>query len=225
MITYAWFIITNTNHSMLVSRVSEVEAEYEFYRFQDSWHNGNSNPLLLDQLCSIEKDDQCYASIPDPAQVFNLEQAISPGERFSFAIMITTLGNEAYLNLDLGRVSSSYSLENEMRIQDAFLYQVSKVSYVIDGIEGEDQKENTPIVYSQAYFMGDNDTIYPLIHHVPMNLEVGEDVKVIIYFDFYYDPDVKGLDDLGNPNLNQNHLAHQKLIIEDIYMMISPTLQ
>lgn len=222
--TYAWFIITNTNTSHLISQVSDVEAEYEFYQYKDSWHDGNLNPWLLDQMCMSEDDDQCYELIPNPTTVFNHEQAISPGERFSFAIKITALGNQAYLNLDLGRVSSLNVVDGDMKIQNAFLYQVSKVSYVVDGIEGTDRKDVAPILYNQQYFEGDDQTIYPLIHHVPMYLGSGQNVMIIVYFDLYYDPLVKGTDSFGIPYLDQNHLANQAIIIEDIYMMINPTL-
>ena len=222
--TYAWFIITNTNTTQLISKVSDVEAEYEFYYFKDSWHDGNLDPWLMDQLCSVTKKDQCYENIPNPTIVFNYNQAVSPGERFSFAIQITSLGNKAFLSLDLGRVSSINSSDGEMRIQEAFQYEIKKVSYVIDGIEGQDQKDDHPIQYFQQYFTGNDQTIYPLIYHIPMNIEGGQNIMIIVYFDIYYDPSIKGADDLGIPYVNQNHLADQSIIIEDIYMMINPTL-
>lgn len=222
--TYAWFIITNVNHTQLISQVSEIEAEYEFYRFKDSWHNGNDDPQLLEQVCLNEEDDQCYEYIPNPTEMFDYTQAVAPGEKFSFAIKIVSLGNEAYLNLDLGRISSINVPVDGIKLQTAFLYQVSKVSYVIDSVEGLDQKDISPIVHYQQYFDGDDQTIYPLIHHVPMNIIAESQVMIIIYFDFYFDPTVTGTDNLGVPYDNQNHLVNQSLLIEDIYMMINPSL-
>lgn len=222
--TYAWFIITNTNNTSLISQVSDIEAEYEFYRFKDSWHNGNPSPALMDQMCESETDDQCYLFIPNPTEMFDLDEMVAPGERFSFAIKIVSLGNEAYLDLDLGQITSSNVPIDGMPIQYTFSYEVSKVSYIIDLIETEDQKDLNPIVHYQGYFDGDDQTIYPLIHHVPMNVVEGDQVMIIIYFDFFFDPSVMGVNSLGIPYDNQNHLAGQSLHVEDIYMVISPSL-
>ena len=222
--TYAWFMITNVNQTSLISQVSEIEAEYEFYRFEDSWHNGNPEPQLLEQTCSINSTDQCYQYIPNPTEMFELEESVSPGERFSFAIKITSLGNEAYLDLNLGRISSINVPTGGMAIQEAFYVEVTQVSYILDGVEGNDQKDIEPIVYYTSYFDGDSETIYPLIHHVPMNRVEASEVMIVIYFDICFDANVMGVDSLGIPYENQNHLAGQAIAIEDIYMMINPSL-
>jgi hypothetical protein len=221
--TYAWFILTNINDARLISNISDVEAEYEFYRFKDSWHNGDPNRLLPDTLCSVSLTDQCYDAIPNPTTMFEYKTSVGPGDRFSFALRIVSIGFGGYLNLDLGRVQSLYA--GHTRIQDAFLYEITKVSYVVDDVESSDQKDVAPTEIHSDYFTGTIQTIYPLIHHLPMNPTTETQVIILIYFDIYYDPTLTFLDPDGLSYPNYNHFAHQMLQIEDIYMMISPSQQ
>jgi len=221
--TYAWFIMTNTNNTSLISNISDVEAEYEFYRFEDSYHNGNQINTLPEQLCDAILTDQCYELIPNPATMFNYNQAVAPGDRFSFVLKIVSIGTGGYLNLDLGKVQSIDA--SDTRIQDAFTYSITKVSYIVNGVEGTDQKEVLPTQIYSTHFNGNYETIYPLIHHLPMNPTVENQVIILIYFEIYYDPTVTFLDPYGVSYPDYNHLSHQAIQIEDIYMMISPSDQ
>lgn len=222
--TYAWFIMTNTTKTSLVSAISEVEAEYDFYIYQDSWHDGNENPLLSEQLCDREDDDGCYQLIQDPSHVFDWMQSIAPGERFSFAISIVSIGTEAYLSLDMGHIESFGYTDPSLQIKYAFFYEITKLSYIVSGVEGLDQKDVSPTTRFQGYFNQADDAIYPLIHDIPLNHIQGEHVVIVVYFDLYYDPSVIYRDEYGIPFDNLNHLMGQSLAIEDIYMMISSSL-
>ncbi|MDY0074865.1 MAG: hypothetical protein WC992_07110 [Acholeplasmataceae bacterium] len=217
--TYAWFIITNVNHTHLVSQISEVEAEYEFYRFKDKTQSENEQPMLFEQMCESSDDDACYILIPNPSEMFTHETSISPGEHFSFAIRIISIGQLAYLNLDLGKIYSIGETE-DARIQEAFYYHVQKVSYEFDQVEGPDIKDQSPMNHYSGYFDGDITTIYPLIRNVPLNPDESVLYNVIIYFDFYYDPTLTFYDSYGVSYPNYNHLWSQQLAIEDIYMQI-----
>lgn len=222
--TFAWFIMTNQTKTSLVSAISEVEAEYEFYIYQDSWHVGNANPFLIRQLCESIDEDGCYELIHDPSQVFDWMQSIAPGERFSFAISIVSIGTEAYLSLDMGHVESHGYTDPSLQIKYAFYYEITKLSYIVSEVEGVDQKDVSPTTSFQGHFNQSVNATYPLIHDIPLNHIQGEHVIIVVYFDLFYDPSVIYRDEYGNPYENFNHLMGQSFTIQDIYMMISSSL-
>lgn len=223
--TYAWFIMTNTVNASLVSAISEVEAEYDFYVYRDQWHQGNQQPQLFDQLCTSSSENGCYHLIQDPSQLFLWTQSVAPGERFSFAISIVSIGTEAYLSLDIGKVQSFGFVDEDYQISDAFYYEVVKVSYIVNDFEGPNQIGTYPIVTYQGFFDQPDWTIYPLIHDLPLNHIQGDRVVIVVYFDFYYDPFVFHRDPEGQLYPNHNYLMGQSLAIQDIYMMISSSLE
>ncbi len=222
--TYAWFIITNTVKTSLVSSISEVEAEYDFYVYKDSWHRGNTEQTLFNQLCETSSDEGCYQLIKDPSQMFLWTQSVAPGERFSFAIAIVSIGTQAYLSLDIGKVTSEGHLDDDLMIKYSFYYEVTKVSYYVNGTESIDQKNVDPMKPYQGHFNQHDWTIYPLVHDISLNHIRNETVVIVVYFDFYYDPNVIYLDQEGLPFTDHNHLMGQSLFIQDIYMMISTSL-
>ncbi|MDI6452459.1 hypothetical protein [Peloplasma aerotolerans] len=222
VVVYAWFTLTNTNLTALVSKVSEVEAEYEFYVYKDQLHNGSTNLTLIDNVCLTETDDLCYRYIPNPTTAHLIDGSVAPGERFSFAIKILNIGSsQAYLKLDFGGVESSgYDLAVN-KIQTAFLYEVTQISYIIDGVESEDMKENAPSIYHSSYFSSNSEMIYPLVKNIPMTVGGANNSMVVIYFDLYFDPTIYGEDEFGVPYTNSNIFKKQSFIVEHVYMIIT----
>ena len=218
---YAWFTLTNRNSASLVSQVSGVEAEYEFYIYENQMHEGSQNLTLIDNVCQVD-GDLCYRYIANPTYAHLINGKVAPGETFSFAIKIISVGAaEGKLQLDLGGIiSENYDLDVN-KIQSAFSYEVTKVSYIENGIETPDQKDNGIIVHYNQFFTYDNDSIYPLISNVPLGVENHTNSIIVIYFDLYFDPTVYGQDSLGFPYTNSNIFMNQVLIVNHIYMTIS----
>ena len=221
-VTYAWFTITNTNQANLVSNISDIEAEYEFFIYQNAARDGSDNLTLINNICVLEDEDLCYKFIPNPTSAVMLDGSTAPGERLSFAIRITSVNNHiGMLKLDLANlVSTGYILE-ENKLQSAYYYQVDKVSYINYGIETSDVKDSYGITYHQGYFSYDNDYIYPLVSTVPMCIEENIDTMIVVYFDLYFDPYIYGSDELGFPYTNSNIFLNQTLTIENILMSVS----
>jgi hypothetical protein len=222
VVVYAWFTLTNTNVTALVSKVSEVEAEYEFYVYKDQLHNGSANLTLVDNVCLVESDDLCYRYIPDPTTAHLIDGSVAPGERFSFAIKILNIGSsQAYLRLDLGGVESTgYDLVVN-KIQTAFLYEVTQISHIIDGVESDDVKNVAPSLYYSSYFSYDSELTYSLVKNVPMTVNEASNSMVVIYFDLYFDPTIYGQDEFGVPYTNSNIFKTQSFIVEHVYMIIT----
>jgi len=222
-IIYAWFTMTNTNRASLVAGISGVEAEYQFYIYQDTYRDGSQNPTLENNVCTSGQTDLCYEFISNPTVPTLINGYVAPGERFSFAIRIVSVGSSAgRLRLDLGGlISEGYDL-NVNKIQSAFSYEVTKISYIDMGVESQDQKEQAPIVYYQQHFMYDNDGPYQLVENVPMGQQNGQNSIIIIYFDLYFDPFVYGFDMYGVPYTNSNIFMNQRLIVNHIFMTVAP---
>lgn len=222
---YAWFIITNENNTQLISHISDVEAEYEFYVYQNRLHDGSNEITLENNVCLTTGEDLCYKLIPNPTSAHLMDGSAAPGERYSFAIKILALGNSvSYLNLSMSGVTSSGYDLYQNRIQNAFYYQVTKIVYVQDDVETEDKKNISPTQYSYGYFDEDSSHNYSLVKNVPLfiNQELGS--SLIIFFDFYFDPTIFGSDINQIPYTNSNIFMNQIFTVQDIFMLISSEL-
>jgi hypothetical protein len=220
---FAWFTLTNVNDASLVKNISGVEAEYEFYIFKDSTHSGSTDLRLMENLCSPTKTDQCYEYIPNPTTMYIVDGLAAPGERFSFALKITSVGaSSGFADLTLGNLVSLGYDRIENRIQTAFTYELTKVSILIDGVESEDIKNEDPITFQNDHFISEYNVIYPLVKNVPLiNTGVFQSAA-IVYFDFYFDPEIYGIDIYGQPFTNSNIFMNQILEIRNIYMTLHP---
>ena len=221
-VSYAWFTITNTNDANLITSISEIESEYGFYIYQNTSRDGSDELTLIDNICQTETEDLCYQNIVNPNSSNLLEGSSAPGERYSFAIRITSVNNPiGTLKLELGDlISEGYDLEIN-KIQTAFYYQVDKISYINFGEESVDLKDDLGIQYHSNYFTYDNDGIYPLVSNVPMQNEENVDTMIVIYFNLYFDPYIYGQNDLGIPYTNSNIFLNQRFTIQHIYMSVS----
>jgi len=220
---FAWFTYTNVNDASLVQNISGVEAEYEFYAFKDSTHSGSTDLRLMENLCTPTKTDQCYEYIANPTIMFNVEGFIAPGDRFSFALKIISVGSSSgYVDLDLGKINSiGYDLPQN-KIQIAFSYHVTKISHYIDEVEYEDIKDSSPIEYQSNFLTEDLSYLYTLVKNVPLINEGVYQSATIVYFDFYFNPTVYGSNIEGIPYTNSNIFMNQVLQIRNIYMTIHP---
>lgn len=218
---YAWFTLTNRNNASLVSQVSGVEAEYEFYIYENQMHEGSQNLTLFDNVCD-DGGDLCYRYISNPTFAHLINGKVAPGETFSFAIKIISIGSaEGKLQLDFGGLTSTNFDLPVNKIQSAFSYEVTKVSYIENGVESEDQKDSGSIVHYNQFFSYDNDSFYPLIANVPLGVENHPNSVIVIYFDLYFDPFVYGQDSLGVSYTNSNIFMNQIFTVNHIYMTIS----
>lgn len=220
-VVYAWYTLTDTNKGRLISQVSGVEAEYQFYVYRDSEKNGSNELTIIDNVCGLD-EDLCYEYIPNPTVSHLVPGYAAPGERFSFAIKITSVGStQGYLRLDFkGIISIGYDIV-ENKIQKAYEYEVDKISYINLGIETEDRKDTAGIVYGHQHFAYDYSNVYNLVTNVPFGLEGDTNSIIVIYFDLYFDPTVYGQTSGGIPHTNSNIFMNQILVIEHIVMIIN----
>jgi hypothetical protein len=222
VVTYAWFTITNENNAHVVSKISGVEAEYQFYAYENMYRQGSQNLTLIDNVCELnDLEDLCYQEIKNPIYPKLIDGSVAPGERFSFAIAISSVGStQGYLDLTLGNIKSiGYDLEIN-KIQTAFAYEVTKISYIHNGVETSDMKDG--LTYqSYTYFEMDDSLYYPLVVDIP--LVDNDDLlsKVIIYFDVYFDPTIFGMDIEGIPYTDSNIFLNQTFNINDVYMNVT----
>ena len=224
VVTYAWFTITYENKASLTSKISGVEAEYTFYIYQNKYHSGSDTLNLYDHVCTVlNRDDLCYKETVNPILPELIDGSVAPGERFSFAIAIHSMGtNQGYVNLTLGNIESNgYDIEVN-KIQKAFGYEVTKISYFQNEIETDDQKALLNY-QSFRHFEITDDTFYHLVTDVPMIDDINYPSTVIIYFDVYYDPSIFGQDLDGTPHINSHAFMNQTFIINDIYMNVKTT--
>ncbi|MBN2268765.1 MAG: hypothetical protein JXC35_04990 [Acholeplasmataceae bacterium] len=219
---FAWFTLTNVNDASLVQNISGVEAEYEFYIFKDSTNSGSSDLRLMENLCSPTKTDQCYEYIPNPTTMYIVDGFAAPGDRFSFALRIISVGSTSgYIDLEVGNLVSIGYDRIENKIQSAFTHEITKISYDIDGIESEDIKDQSPVIYENGLF-NSYWPAYSLVSNAPL-LNSGINYSAtIIYFDFYFDPTVYGIDSEGLPLTNSNIFMNQVFQIRNIYMTLHP---
>lgn len=221
IVTFAWFTLSDENHTELISNLTDIEVDYEFYIYKDSLHLGNTTPSLINNLCDL-KNDQCYQLIYNPTVAQLIEGSVAPGERFSFAIKVRSQGQtQAYLSLDFGGVTSENYIREENKIQTAFMYEVTKISYLSEDSESGDFKSDSPIEVDSSYFSHEIGLIYPLVHHVPVINRDFESNTVIVYFDLYFSKTIFGTDELGIPYINSNIFMNQVFSIEHVFMKMS----
>ena len=132
-ITFAWFTLTNNNDANLINQVSGVEAEYEFYMYNDPTHNGSNNFTLIDNTTTSEDEYNKYLRIINPISNIMIPEYIAPGEVFSFAIAVRNVGTtNGNVTLSFSQVYSS-NYPNELnKIQQAMGYEVSQITYTDD---------------------------------------------------------------------------------------------
>lgn len=220
VVIFAWYTLTDINKTNLVSQVSGVEAEYSFYVYHDDEKNGSDELTLINNVCTLGQD-LCYEYIPSPTSNHLIPGFVAPGERFSFAIKITSVGEtEGYLSLDFKElVSTGYDIIQN-KIQVAFHYQVDKISYINEDVETFDYKDTGGIIYGNQHFTYDNNFIYNLCSNVPFGLEEDINSTVVIYFDLYFDPMIYGQTSEGIPYPNSNVFMNQIFAIDHIVMII-----
>ena len=226
VVTYAWFTITYENKASLTAKISGVEAEYTFYIYQNKYHTGSTTLNLYDNTCEVlSTDDMCYKEVTNPITPELIKGSVAPGERFSFAIAINSVGiNQGYVDLTLGRIESiGFDIEAN-KIQKAFGYEVTKISHYQNQIESEDHKD----LYQYQtfrYFETTDGHYYDLVTDIPMIYDINYPSTVIIYFDVYYDPSIFGQDLDGTPHTNSHAFINQSIIIHDVYMNVTSTTQ
>ncbi len=218
---YAWFTITNQNDARLISDLTEIETSYQFYVYQDHYNQGDQLKDLYNQLC-LDTEVFCYKEIEEPTINHLFNGSIAPGSRFSFALVITNLTDkQAYLKLDFGGIRSTQAPDAYNLIQIAFEYQVTKISYMNEGVETPDRSTYHPIIRYQNHFGLSSNELYPIVKNVPtLDIYTGSN-ELIVYFELYFDPSIYGRDLEGNPYPNSNIFMNQTLWIEHLYMMIT----
>lgn len=220
VVIFAWYTLTDVNRANLVSQVSGVEAEYEFYVYRDSEKNGSNELTLIDNVCLLD-EDLCYEYILNPTTNTLIPSYVAPGERFSFAIKITSVGKTAgFLSLDFKDIYSGGYDIIQNKIQIAFYYNVDKISYVNDNVESPDFKDTNGIIYNNQHFAYDNDYVYSLVSEVPFGQEGDVNSTVVIYFDLYFDPMIYGQTSEGVPYTNSNIFMNQIFAVNHIVMSI-----
>ena len=221
VVTFAWFTLGNENNTELISELTDIEADYEFYVFKDSLHLGNPTPSLVEDTC-ILNEDQCYQLIPNPTEAHLFDGSVAPGERFSYAVKVRSQGQtQAYLSLEFGGVMSDHYESEVNKIQTAFLYEVTGITYFNNNTESLDMKSTEPIEVYSNYFSHLDAVIYPLVRNVPVINREFSSSTMIVYFDFYFSPTVFGSDSEGVPYTNSNIFMNQVLLIQHIFMKIS----
>ena len=225
ILTFAWFTLGNENNTELISELTDIEADYEFYVYRDSLHLGNSTPSLVEDTC-ILNEDQCYQLIPNPTVAHLFDGSVAPGERFSFAVKVRSQGQtQAYLSLDFGGVISENYDRIENKIQTAFMYEVTGISYFLNDTESIDYKNTLPIEIYSSYFSHNDGVIYPLVQNVPVINRDFSSSTVIVYFDFYFSTTIFGSDVNNIPYTNSNIFMNQVLLIQHIFMKMSLSLE
>jgi len=209
----------------LISELTDIEADYEFYVYKDSLHLGNETPSLVEDSCVLN-EDQCYQLIPNPTQAHLMDGSVAPGERFSFAVKVKSQGQtQAYLSLDFGGVISENYDRIENKIQTAFMYEVTNISYFLNNTESSDYKNSLPIEIFSSYFSNIDGVIYPLVQNIPVINRDFSSSTVIVYFDFYYSTTIFGSDSNNIPYTNSNIFMNQVLLIQHIFMKMSLSLE
>lgn len=220
VVLFAWFTIRNDNDAKLVSKITEIDANYELYIYHHPYSLGDAYTDLLGQLCE-EQEAYCYQKMDDRQTFFDDSESLAPGMTFSFVLKVLPLSEEqGYLSIHLGGVISHGFIEEINKIQTAFSYQVDKISYVHQEIETLDVKDTYPIVYTDDHFSSEYNVTYELMDRVPLHYLYGSSDYVLIYFSFYFDPSIKGFDALGEPYENSNVFMNQSLEINQLMMTI-----
>lgn len=220
-VTYAWFSVTNLNKGNLISQISGIEAEYEFYVYNDPTHEGSTSLTLVNNTTTDELEYGKYLYIPNPTETTLIDGYVAPGERFSFAIKIYNTGTtQGYVSLSFSNVNSFGYATSVNKIQNAFSYEVTQVSFMsISGVETSDIKDTYALDYKNDFFDGEVHAYYELINDAPLNID--DFSSTVIYFDIYFDPFVYGIDPFGDPYTNSNIFMGQSLKIQTVNMVLS----
>jgi hypothetical protein len=222
VVIFAWFTLTNVNHTELISNVSDLESEYEFYVYKSKYPLGNLEPSLLNQLCSIENINDCYFYIGNPMTYHLLETSTAPGFRYSYAIKIRTQGlQQSYLSLYFGGINSYGYTHVDYKIEHAFLYEVIKISYVTSTGETSNYKDIAPRMTYRKHFDQGVHHLYPMAINLPTKDLYSLSSELIIYFDLYFDPTIKGRFSDGELHPDSRIFEHQILEIKHLMMQIS----
>jgi len=218
--TYAWFTLTNENNSVFVSQISGVEAEYEFYVYNDPTLSENTNLTLINNTTTSETEYDKYLKIDNPTTNYIVPEYMAPGDMSQFALKIINVGTTSgQISLSFANIiSEGYDLDVN-KIQTAFKYSVDKISYINDGVETSDQKDLLSLYYYEDYFSKDDNLDYDLINDVPLGID--DNAIVVIYFKLYFDPTIYGKKSDGTSYTNSNIFMGQKLYVNKIYMDLS----
>ncbi len=219
-VTFAWFSVTNNDKAALIVQISDVEAEYEFYVYNDPTHSGSSNLTLFDNVTANPNEYDKYLFIADPTATTLIDGFTAPGERFSFAIKISNIGSTTgHVDLSFSNVESFNYERVENKIQIAYQYSVTKISYISDVMETDDQKDLQDMNYFSQHFEYVSGLSYDLVQNIPLQYQ--DTNSVVIYFDFYFDPFVYGIDENDIPYDNSNIFMGQTLTVYTINMALS----
>ncbi len=220
-ITFAWFTLTNNNKVSLVNQVSGVEAEYDFYVYNDPTHSGSSNLTLINNTTTNDEEYGKYLEILNPTSNILIPGYIAPGEVFSFAIAVQNVGStNGNVSLSFSQVYSNNYSDADNKIQQAMGYEVTKISYLTEGFETEDYKDINNVDYINSHFSNETLPRYELVNS--MSLNYLEYDTVVIYFNIYFDPHVYGTDPYGIPYTNSNIFMGQTFQINTINMVTAP---
>jgi hypothetical protein len=224
---FAWFSLSNWGKSSMVATVGDINANYEFYVYLDQSRLGDSSPAISND-CSSSSDDTCYwlkenTSNPanEPVFQFGDNDGIVPGNKFSFALKITNIGNmDAYVDISFKNLISEGFYLSTNKIQRAFYFQVTRMTYFYNGYEGPDINNSLGIVSHENHFLVDFDEKYSLVESIPLGFDDPDNSSVIVYFDIFFDPNISGLDAYGNSTNSSNEFEDQIFTISQIEILL-----
>lgn len=228
VVGFAWFSMSEYADTSLTNIVGDINAEFELYVYLDDTRQGNNNPTLSN-ICSAGTEQGCYYLVESneqslvPTIIFGgTDHKVYPGNRFSFAMKVTNIGNmDAFLELEFNNlVSEGYSGVFN-KIQVAFRYYVTKIVHTYQGVETNNIIDQYDIIHYNALFSYDSNQIYSLARNVPLSGIAPETRTVIIFFELYFDPTVSGYTSLGQPTNNSNPFQNQFFSINQIKMILS----
>ncbi|OPZ33625.1 MAG: hypothetical protein BWY97_00378 [Tenericutes bacterium ADurb.BinA124] len=222
-IGFAWISLSKSASGSLVTQVGNVEAEYAFYIYLDNSRDGSSNPSLSTNECSSGSDDACYWLIENAENpyIFGDTAKVFPDDRFSFAVKVKNIGDfDAHLSLDLRHlVSQGYDIADN-KIQVAFEYEVTKITYLVAGTESADVKTSSGITLHTGHFLKNVDDRYAIVENIPLSCTDVNTKEAIVYFDLYFDPLVSGKTQLGVLTNNSNAFENQQFTISQIAVIL-----
>ncbi len=225
---FAWITLSNKASGSFVSSVGNVDADFAFYVYLDESKNGSTNPTIANE-CASSSGDGCYylientsTPLTEPVYLFGGANKVFPNDKFSFAIRVTNIGDfDSYLTLDfLDLISQGFDITDN-KIQVAFSYEVTKITYLVSGVESSDIKSSLGIILHQDHFTKENDERYHLVESVPISSDDENTKTVIVYFDIYFDPLVFGYTLLGQPMNNSNAFENQLFTISKLAVILT----
>lgn len=220
-ITLAWIISTqeNTINPILIE-VNPGDFEYSFYYFRSDLFQGSGNSKLYDTLCIDSEDQECFVEFDQTEpNLLSTSGSTRPSHQFSFALDVKNISssNRGLIVLLSELLSNGYLLSSN-QIQRAFSYQVTKVVYYTD-VESEDIKDLLDVTYAGKetipHFGMIPDTEYELLSELILT-PAGANQRMILYFTLRFDPEIKGLDELGQSTNNSNAFQNQTFRIRKL---------